>query len=261
LKSNFTQFAQQIKHMGKLLIKDGLQSNFTPKDDLEIFTYSLQKGSDFYPSNIRLENHKYCFDFVYHEKMIQNLTLGVPGLINLENSIVAIATAILSGVTEKEIKTALPTFSGILRRFDYQIDTEKLVYIDDYAHHPEEIKGFVNSVKQIYPDKKILGIFQPHLFSRTKDFASEFARSLQMLDEIILLPIYPARENPIEGVSSKLIFDQINTRNKSYCLKGELIETINKLNYDIILTMGAGDIDQLVLPIKENLTKSKQNIH
>jgi len=258
LKSNFTQFAEQIKTNGTLLIKEGLELNFTQQQGLQIFTYSLTEGSDFYVSNIRLENNKYCFDFNYHDQIIRDLTLGIPGLINLENSVVAMAAAILAGVKEQEIKTSLPLFAGIHRRFDYQINTNELVYIDDYAHHPEEIKGFVNSVKKIYPDKKILGIFQPHLFSRTKDFADEFAKSLETLDEIILLPIYPAREIPIEGVSSKLIFDKIQTKNKVICSKSELIETINNSIFEIVLTMGAGNIDQLVNPIKENLTKTKQ---
>lgn len=261
LKSNFIQFADQIKPNGNLLVKDGLQSNFTNQTELKFFTYSLKHVADFYASNIRLEHHKYKFDFNYQDKIIQDLTLGIPGLINLENSIVAIATAMLAGVTDKEIKKALPEFSGIIRRFDYQIDTKETIYIDDYAHHPEEINGFVNSVKHIYPDKKILGIFQPHLYSRTKDFAGEFANSLDLLDEIILLPIYPAREKAIEGVTSKLIFDKIKTNNKSYCSKEELIEKINSANFDIILTMGAGDIDQLVKPIREHLTELKQYIN
>lgn len=258
LTSNFTQFAEQIKNNGILLIKEGLHSNFTHLSEIQIFTYSVTEGSDFYASNIRLDNEKYCFDFIYRDKIIRDVTLGIPGLINVENSVAAMAVAILAGITEKEIKAALPAFSGIQRRFDYQIKTEDLIYIDDYAHHPEEIKGFVNSVKKIYPDKKILGIFQPHLFSRTRDFANEFASSLEILDKIILLPIYPAREKPIEGISSKLIFDKINSDNKSLCAKTELIETINRNTFDIILTMGAGDIDQLVLPIKKHLTKTKQ---
>ncbi|MCD4731812.1 MAG: UDP-N-acetylmuramate--L-alanine ligase [Bacteroidales bacterium] len=258
LKSNFTQFTKQIKNNGILLIKEGLQSNFTHLPGIQIFTYSITEGSDFYVSNIRLEKNKYCFDFIYHGKMIRDVILGIPGLINLENSVVAMAATLMAGVTEQEIKAALPAFSGIQRRFDYQINTEDLIYIDDYAHHPEEIKGFVSSVKKIYPNKKILGIFQPHLFSRTRDFADEFANSLEMLDEIILLPIYPAREKPIDRVSSKLIFDRINSVNKSLCSNAELINTINRNTFDIILTMGAGDIDQLVLPIKEYLTETKQ---
>jgi UDP-N-acetylmuramate--alanine ligase len=261
LTSNFTQFAEQIKNNGILLIKDGLQSNFSHLSEIQIFTYSITEGSDFYASNIRLVNDKYCFDFIYRDKIIRDITLGIPGLINVENSVAAMAAAILAGVTEKEIKAGLPAFSGIQRRFDYQIKTEDLIYIDDYAHHPEEIKGFVNSVKKIYPDKKILGIFQPHLFSRTRDFANEFASSLEILDKIILLPIYPAREKPIEGISSELIFDKINSDNKSLCAKTELIDTINRSTFDIILTMGAGDIDQLVLPIKKHLTETKQMIN
>ena len=261
LKANFTQFVKQIKTNGSLIVKEGLQSNFTQIQKIKTYTYSLSQGSDFYASNIRLEQNKYCFDFNFQDKVIHDVTLGIPGLINVENSIVAIAAAMLAGVTEKEIKIALPAFEGILRRFDYQINTKEIVFIDDYAHHPEEIKGFVNSVKQIYPNKKILGIFQPHLFSRTKDFATEFAKNLELLDEIILLPIYPAREKPIEGVTSEIILNKINSENKQICSKDELIETISKSKFDILLTMGAGDIDQLVFPLKEFFTESKQLIH
>lgn len=261
LKSNFTQFSEQIKTKGTLLLKEDLQSNFNHLQDIQIFTYSLSEGSDFYASNVRLKKDKYCFDFVYLDKVIRDVVLGIPGLINVENSVVAMAAAVLAGVTQDEIRVALSSFSGILRRFDYQVNNEELIYIDDYAHHPEEIKGFVSSVKKIYPDKKILGIFQPHLYSRTRDFADEFANSLEILDDIILLPIYPAREKPIEGVSSNLIFDKINSVNKSICKKEDLIDKIGSSTFDIILTMGAGDIDQLVLPIKENLTQTKEIIH
>lgn len=261
LKSNFTQFADQIKTNGTLIVKEGIRSNFNPKQNVKIYTYSLNQGSDFYASNIRLEQNKYCFDFNYQDKIIQDITLGIPGFINVENSIVAIAAALLAGVTEKEIKMALPEFEGILRRFDYQINSKEIIFIDDYAHHPEEIKGFVNSVKKIYPNKKILGIFQPHLFSRTKDFADEFANSLDVLDDIILLPIYPAREKPIEGITSEIILHKINSGSKKICSKSELIESVRNSTFDIILTMGAGDIDKLVLPLKEFLTESKQLIH
>jgi len=161
----------------------------------------------------------------------------------------------LSGVTENEIKVALPLFSGIKRRFDYQVKSDKIIYIDDYAHHPEEIRGFVMSVKKLYPGKKILGIFQPHLFSRTRDFAGGFAESLELLDEIILIPVYPAREKPIEGVGSEMILDKIAKPGKLLSSKENLINDIAVKEFDILLTLGAGDIDQMVLPIKHYLTK------
>ena len=258
LKSNYTFFSEKIKNNGTLLVKQGLQSNFTHLSGIQIFTYSINTKSDFYASNIRLEDDRYCFDFIYRDKLISDVTLGIPGLINVENSVAAMAVAILAGVSEEEIKAALPAFSGIQRRFDYQVKTKDLIYIDDYAHHPEEIRGFISSVKKIYPDKKILGIFQPHLYSRTRDFAGEFADSLKILDEIILLPVYPAREKPIEGVSSKLIFDKIKNVNKTLSSGDELINTISRSSFDIILTMGAGDIDQQVLPLKKYLMQTKQ---
>jgi UDP-N-acetylmuramate--alanine ligase len=161
--------------------------------------------------------------------------------------------AILAGVKEVEIQNALKSFAGIKRRFDYQIKTNDLVYIDDYAHHPEELKATILSVKKIYPTKKITGIFQPHLYSRTRDLADGFVESLGLLDELILLDIYPARELPIEGVSSEMIFNRIKLKNKVLCTKKDLLEVIKKSSIEVLLTMGAGDIDTMVEPIKNML--------
>jgi len=181
--------------------------------------------------------------------------MGYPGLHNIENAIAAILIAYITGVSENEIRNAMASFEGVNRRFDVRIRTKNLVYIDDYAHHPEELKACINSVRNLYKDKKITGIFQPHLFSRTKDFADEFAKSLELLDEVILLDIYPARELPIAGVSSQMLLDKINTKNKFLVQKSEILDFLKSRELEVLLTLGAGDIDQLVEPI-ENLLKS-----
>ena len=172
--------------------------------------------------------------------------------INAENAIAACSVAILAGVEEDELRKALSSFEGVRRRFDYQIRNEKLVFIDDYAHHPKELKESITSVRDIYPNRKITGIFQPHLYTRTRDFSEGFAESLSLLDEVILLDIYPARELPIEGVNSNMILENIKVP-ASLCSKEELIEVLKSKELDVLLTLGAGDIDKLVEPIKNML--------
>ena len=258
LKNSFVSFANQIQKNGTLIFKKEINLNLDKLHNRKIFSYSLKDTSaDFHTQNLRFTDGLYIFDFVTPENSIKNIVLGIPGLINVENAVVAIASAYLAGVTETEIKAALPVFSGIKRRFDFQIKSNELIYIDDYAHHPEEIKGMVSSVKEMYPGKKILGIFQPHLYSRTKDFANEFAQSLELLDEIILIPIYPARETPIKGVSSEMILNRISKTEKQVCTKENLINIIAEKEFDILLTLGAGDIDQLVKPIKNYMIKNR----
>jgi UDP-N-acetylmuramate--alanine ligase len=183
------------------------------------------------------------------------MTLGLPGLHNVENSIAAVAVACLMNVPEEDIRKALSSFKGVRRRFDYQIKTNTLVFIDDYAHHPEELRASISSVKAMYPGKKITGIFQPHLYSRTRDFADEFAKSLDLLDECILMEIYPARELPIEGVSSKMLLDKMELVNKSICQKKDLVQEISRRKLEVLLTLGAGDIDTFVEPLKKELTQ------
>ena len=172
---------------------------------------------------------------------------------NIENAVAAIAVAVLSGVKENEIRPALAVFEGVSRRFDFRIRTEKLVYIDDYAHHPEELKACIYSVRNLFPDKKICGIFQPHLYSRTRDFADEFASSLELLDEVVLLDIYPARELPIPGITSQFLLDKINKTEKHLVEKSEIIKFLQNRDIEVLLTLGAGDIDQLVEPIEKML--------
>ncbi|OFX84955.1 MAG: UDP-N-acetylmuramate--L-alanine ligase [Bacteroidetes bacterium GWF2_33_16] len=252
---SFRQFTNQIASGGTLLIKKGIDFLPAQRDDIKIYTYSIKENADFTAQNIRLENGLYIFDFVGPIEKIDNLKLGIPGLLNVENAVAAITMALLAGVKDDEIFNSLGRFKGIQRRFDIQINSDKIVYIDDYAHHPEELKAAIMSAKQLFKHKKITGVFQPHLFTRTRDFACEFAKSLDLLDEVILLNIYPAREEPIEGVTSEIIFKNIKNKNKTLCSKSELLNVLSSKKPKVLITMGAGDIDEFVEPIKSMYLK------
>lgn len=251
LKS-FEKFTSLIQSGGALVMKHDIKLSPKVADNVKVYTYSMDKG-DFHAQNIKIGNGEIRFDFVTPKETIDNIQLGVPVKINIENGIGSMALAWLNGATADELRHAMATFQGAKRRFDFLLKTEKIIMIDDYAHHPQELTASITSVKELYPDRKVTGIFQPHLYSRTKDFASEFAESLSLLDELILLDIYPAREKPIEGVTSKVIFDGVACP-KVLCNKEELLSLLeNKQDIDVLLTIGAGDIDQLLEPIKEIL--------
>ena len=255
LKEAFAQFVSQITPGGTLIAKFGLNINLP--DDVRMFTYSLDnREADFHARDIHMEGGRYMFTLHTPYGTIENVITGVPGLVNVENSIAAIAAVSLAGADMEKIKAGMASFEGVQRRFDYRIRTDEMVYIDDYAHHPEELRYTIESLRNLYPDRQITGIFQPHLFTRTRDFADEFAQSLSLLDSLILLDIYPAREEPIEGVSSKIIFNKVTISDKQLCAKGDVINILNKRKSGIYLTLGAGDIDTLVVPIEE-LLKSK----
>ena len=179
--------------------------------------------------------------------------LGIPGTHNAENALACIALGIQLGLSEQTLRAALKSFKGVKRRFEYHIRTEKTIYIDDYAHHPTEINALLDSVELMYPNKKVIGVFQPHLFSRTRDFFDGFAKALSRLDEVVLLPIYPARELPIEGITSDALLLKIESSKKSVLTPMDAIEHVAKSGYDVILTIGAGDIDRIVLPLKNRL--------
>ena len=253
LEESFNLFAKQVKSNGKLIAKKGLAL----EDEIinKSLSYSVVSQADFYASNIRVEKGSFVFDLVSKIENIEAITIDIPGRHNVENAVGAAAAAQLMGVKAKEIKNALSSFKGVKRRFEYQIKSKNLVYIDDYAHHPEELKACINAVRELYPGKKITGIFQPHLYSRTRDFADGFAGSLDLLDECILLDIYPARELPIEGVSSKMLLEKMHIQNKMLLQKNELVKDIKNRELEVLLTLGAGDIDQLVEPIKKALLK------
>ena len=250
MQESYSMFANQVK--SKLILKHSIKDIITA--DKKAITYSLNnERADYFARNIQIKNGEYHFEIVTPIKILADLTVGLPGSHNVENSVAAVAVACEMSISEGFIKEALKTFSGVKRRFDYQIKTDKLIFIDDYAHHPEELKACILSVKEMYPDKKITGIFQPHLFTRTRDFADEFAISLDLLDECILMEIYPARELPIERVSSQMLLNKMKKTNKSIYQKGELVEEIGKRNIEVLLTLGAGDIDTFVEPIKNKL--------
>ncbi len=255
VKNAFLKFISQIHPEGKLIRKKNISLPQTshPKEQ---YIYSLDSEADFFAKNFRLINRRYHFDIVTPTFIMEDVTLEVQGKVNIENAIAAVAVAYLVGLDEDSIRNALQNFNGVERRFDFQIDRDHLIYVDDYAHHPAELNAFITSMRGIFTDKKITGIFQPHLFTRTRDFAEEFAQALSLLDEVILLEIYPARETPIEGVTSQMLFDKISLKEKYLCSKNELIEFLKKRKFEVLLTMGAGDIDKMVKPIKEILEQA-----
>jgi UDP-N-acetylmuramate--alanine ligase len=251
LVRTFSQFANQTRKGGIILAKKGLKLDLDY--DYNNYTYTLAEKADFYASNITLNRGIYSFEVVTPSSVIKNMSLRHPGIVNVENAIAATAVTYLTGIDAEIIRNALSTFNGISRRFDIILKTEELIYIDDYAHHPRELSAVINSVRKLYPGKKVTGIFQPHLYSRTRDFAGEFAESLDTLDDLILLDIYPARELPIKNITSKIIFDKVKLSGKMLCSKNDLPGILKNMKLEVLLTMGAGDIDQLVEPIKTML--------
>jgi len=243
LVSTFKEFSECIKPNGKLFIKNGLP--------LKGITYGIEDDSDYCAQNISIANGSYVFDVKTPSGIYKNFKFSLPGRHNLSNAIIALAMAAEYGCSYEELAKGLETYQGVKRRFTYQIKTDDFVFIDDYAHHPEEINAVHQAVREMYPDKKVLAIFQPHLFSRTKDFVDGFAESLSKFDELLLLDIYPARELPIEGVTSKWLLDKIENSNKKLIQKTEIINEIKKSEAQIVLTIGAGDIGVEVKHIKE----------
>lgn len=258
LKKSFAQFASQIKQGGSLIYKKGLQLQLPTDNSIKTYTYSVNEDADFCATNLKIENGFFHFNFKSSIESINDLVFGIPGRHNVENAIAAITAAQIAGVTSIEIKNALKSFKGVKRRFDFHIRANNIVFIDDYAHHPEELKACINSIKELYPNKKIAGVFQPHLFSRTRDFLDGFAASLDLLDETILLDIYPARELPIKGVTSQLILDKMKSQNKKISSKADLVKEVELSDANVWVTLGAGDIDVLVEPISKML---KQKYH
>jgi len=252
---SFEHFTSLIMPGGALVVNKKAELKPKLKKGVKMFTYGLDPTADFHAKNIRTEKGNILFDFVTPTDTIYDVRLGVPIMINVENSVAAMAMAWLNGVTNEELRTGISTFSGIYRRFNIVFNSEKVVYMDDYAHHPSELKESISSIRQLYPERKITGIFQPHLYSRTRDFAPEFAKSLSQLDEVILLPIYPARELPIEGVTSELILNDVTSIHKELSSKENLLTLLDEKELDVIVTFGAGDIDKLVPEIKNYLKK------
>jgi UDP-N-acetylmuramate--alanine ligase len=246
----FVDFSKKVKQGGLLISKLGMSKS----DNLEA-TNKLQyhlnnEQANIYTSNIQIKNGTYQFDVTVNDWFLQSVQLNMGGLHNIENMIAAIAVAHHLNIADEKIKAAVNSFKGVKRRFEYIVKNDNQIYIDDYAHHPDELLALLNGVKNLFPDKKIAIVFQPHLFSRTKDFADEFAKSLSIADEIILLPIYPARELPIQNVTSTLIVNKIEKENKKILSKDEVLEWVKNNKTEVLITAGAGDIDTLVQPIK-----------
>lgn len=250
---SFRKYTSLIRPDGYLIIKKGIDLQPDVKEGVTVYTYSDKEG-DFHAENIRIGNGEIFFDFISPLGNIKDVQLGVPVYVNIENGIAAMALAQIGGATAEEIKAAMPQFKGVDRRFDFKLKNDHIVFLSDYAHHPAEIKQSVSSLRMLYPDKKLTAIFQPHLYTRTRDFYKDFADSLSLLDEVILLDIYPARELPIEGVTSKLIYDNLRPGiEKTMCHKEDLIELLKTKKIEVLITLGAGDVDNYVTPIYELL--------
>ncbi|HVW97956.1 MAG TPA: UDP-N-acetylmuramate--L-alanine ligase [Mucilaginibacter sp.] len=246
LKESFKMFASQIKPGGTLIRKKGL-----PIDTG--YTYAVDSEADAKATNIKIENGDFYFDFANKDVRIANIKMGIAGLHNIENAVAAIEAALILSVPADAIKNALASFAGVKRRFEYIVKNERHIYIDDYAHHPEELKATIRSVKRLYPDKKLTTIFQPHLYTRTRDFVEGFAEALDLSDELIILDIYPARELPIAGVDSEMILERMELENKRCISKNDVVNVIRQEKPALLLTVGAGDIDTLVQPLKQVL--------
>ena len=249
LKDSFCRFISQSDPDGHIIYQQDVQLDCIRELPRASRSYAMDKGADFLAANLRLKDGLYRFDVKTPEGLISDVGLGIPGLINVENALSVIALARLLNIGDDLVRKALNTFTGVKRRFDVKINRPGMVYIDDYAHHPRELDACIHSVRKIYPDRKITGIFQPHLYSRTRDFAGDFASSLTRLDALILLDIYPAREEPMEGVDAGLIFDQVDMEDKILIQKEQLLRVLEERRPEVLLTLGAGDIDQFVEPI------------
>jgi UDP-N-acetylmuramate--alanine ligase len=256
MKESFNLFAQKLDGGGRLYFREGLpiQTDALPAG-VDFSTYAAGVDGDYRADAITICAGRYYFTFHHPQGTWTDVELGLPGTHNVENAVAAIAVALAVGLTEQQIRAGLSSFAGVKRRFEYHIRREDMVLIDDYAHHPEELRACIGSVRELYPTKRITGVFQPHLFTRTRDFAEGFAETLSLLDEVILLPIYPARELPLPGIDSQLLLDNISTRSKKLVQKGDLLAELTSSPREVIVMLGAGDIDALVAPVAAAFSK------
>jgi UDP-N-acetylmuramate--alanine ligase len=245
----FAIFTGQIRKGGVLLYRKGVEIDKAWNTGIRYFSYSASEEADFRAIRIKVKDGAYHFDLVSPFGIIEGITLHYPGMMNVENLTAAMALALLNGVTAEEIVASVPLYKGVERRFDIRYNDGKRVYIDDYGHHPRELEATIRSVRHLYPGRKITGIFQPHLFTRTRDFVDGFAESLDLLDEALVMEIYPAREEPIAGVDAGMILDKMKLKSKRRCAALDFPAILDDYQLDILLTLGAGDIDRLVSPI------------
>ena len=256
-RKSFMHYASLVQEA--LVVKNSLQLTV---DNLQarVYTYAVDEMADFYADNIRVANGEIRFDFHTPQQSVEDVQLGVPVWVNIENGVAAMAVAWLMGATDEELREGMRSFSGVYRRFNIHVNTPQITYIDDYAHHPMELKASIESVRKLYPERYVIGVFQPHLFSRTQDFAEEFAAVLSQLDEVALLPIYPAREEPIQGVTSEWLMDKVQTKRAlvlpdilAKYLRERVKNCLTKEKKCVVITMGAGDIDRQVQQIAKAL--------
>ena len=254
---SFRHYTELIQPGGALIIHKNLEMKQHVQDGVKIYEYSLNEG-DFHAENIKIDNGEITFDFISPVESISNVELGQPVPINIENAVAAMAMAQLNGCTAEEIKEGIKTYEGVERRFDYKIKDDKHVFLSDYAHHPKEIYQSAKSIRELYKNRKITAIFQPHLYTRTRDFYKDFADSLSILDEVILCDIYPAREAPIPGVTSELIYKNLKPGvEKSMIHKEDVLDLVKKRDFDVLIVLGAGDLDNLV-PQMAEILKQKE---
>lgn len=254
---SFRHYTELIQPGGALIIHKNLEMKQHVQDGVKIYEYSLNEG-DFHAENIKIDNGEITFDFISPVESISNVELGQPVPINIENAVAAMAMAQLNGCTAEEIKEGIKTYEGVERRFDFKIKDDKHVFLSDYAHHPKEIYQSAKSIRELYKNRKITAIFQPHLYTRTRDFYKDFADSLSILDEVILCDIYPAREAPIPGVTSELIYKHLKPGvEKSMIHKEDVLDLVKKRDFDVLIVLGAGDLDNLV-PQMAEILKQKE---
>jgi UDP-N-acetylmuramate--alanine ligase len=256
---SFKEYVNQIKQNGSLIIHESIADRLaSDATHITKSIYSMSRGQ-FFAGNITAHSGFFEFDLCGFGPTNERIRLGVPGFHNVENAVAASIAAHQYGVSIAQIKAALESFKGVKRRFEFVVKGKKTMYVDDYAHHPTEIEAFLRSMKSMYPRRKLTVVFQPHLFTRTRDFAEGFASSLSIADELVLMDIYPARELPIPGVDSEMIFKNVTSKVKIRCGKSDLMQKLDALDLDVIATVGAGDIDTFVQPIKEMLIQKYEN--
>lgn len=252
---SFRHYTTLIQKGGALIIHKGLAIEPDVQDGVQIYTYDRSEG-DFHAENIRIGGGEIVFDFVSPNGIIKDVQLGVPVSINIENGIAAMALAQLAGANEEELREAMRTFKGVNRRFDFKVKNDRMVFLSDYGHHPAEIEQSIRSIREIYPDKKIAAIFQPHLYSRTRDFYHDFAKSLSLLDAVYLLPIYPAREQPIKGVDSRIIYDELRPDMERHLIeKKDILDVAHRHDFDVLISLGAGDLEDYVPEVADILAE------
>ena len=243
---SFRKYTTLIQAGGALIIHKDLEMKADVQEGVTVYEYSRTEG-DFHAENIRIGNGEIFFDFVSPKGVVKDVQLGVPVSINIENGVAAMALAQLTGATDEELREGMRSFRGVDRRFDFKLKTENIVFLSDYGHHPKEIEQSVKSIRELYADKKIAAIFQPHLYTRTRDFYQDFANALSLLDEVFLCDIYPAREEPIPGVTSQLIYDRLRPGIEKYLIhKEQILDVVKKGGFDVLISLGAGDIENFV---------------